>query len=489
VLTRGVNFGGDWEHLMHNAWDSNNGWITNGWSGANMGITLCLDVISDLERVDYADLGLTEADRADHISQLKTLIAYFYLRGLDFHGGMPIYESISDKELKPRNTDQETFDHIEKLLKDALTKLPEVQYPQDIKITKGAAAAILAQLYFNAEAYTGKPMFAECAQLCQDIIDKKYGDYALDSTCYDPHTFVNDKSHELICLLPSERNRMLNGNFYMYAFHYHSLGYLHFGNELLGGAMNATCLQPSRKPTGDIYTEFKLGKPYEKFHDLDLRKKPYKYSGNGLYEGMFVVGESKTPAGNAINGFEEYKDRPLVFVDYVGRMSEVGPDKAYGSASQLPSTVRNGEENSGVRLVKVPIPTNADDVLRWSADRVIIRLAEIYYTLAECKWRAGDAEGAAMLINAVRKRNFENVIDPDPITASNLDKYRLADEWGIEFLGEGHRRTDLIRWNMYVTENWWDHQATNDKNYNRYPLPRSVISGNNLLDQNPGYDD
>jgi hypothetical protein len=489
VLTKGVNFGGDWERIQHTDFDPNDGWVTGGWSGANMGITLCLDVISDLERIDYVALGLTEADRNDNISQLKTLIAYFYLRGLDFHGGMPIYESISDKEIKPRNTDQETFDHIENLLKDALTKLPEARWPQDIKISKGAAAAILAQLYFNAEAYTGKPMYTECAQICQDILDRKYGDYTLDANWYGPHAFDNDKSHELIWLLPSERNRMMNGNYYMYAFHYHSLGLQYFGNELLGGAMNATSLQPSRKPTGELYAEFKLGKPYEKFHDSDLRKKPYKYLGNGLYEGMFVVGDFKTPAGDVINGFEEYKDRPLVFVDYVGRMSEVGPDKPYGSPAELPSTIKNGEENSGVRLVKVPIPTYADDALRWGADRVIIRLAEIYYTLAECKWRAGDVAGAAALINEVRKRNFENGLDPDPVTTSNLDEYRFLDEWGVEFLGEGRRRTDLIRWGKFVTENWWDHQATNNTNYNRFPVPRSALSGNNLLKQNPGYDE
>lgn len=490
ILTKGVNFGGDFERLQHHDWDPNVGWVANGWSGATMGITLCLDVIGDLETINYQNLGLTEANRADHIAQLKTLMAYFYMRGLDFYGGMPIYETIDDKTLKPRNTDQETFDFIENLLKDALTKLPELSWAdksvQDIMITKGAAAAILAELYFNAESYIGKPMYTECAAICKDIIDKKYGDYELDANWYGPHTFSNNKSKEVLWLLPSERNKMQNGNYYLYAFHYHSQGFRYFGDEMLGGAMNATSMQPSRKPTGDMYTQFKLGKPYEKFNDKDLRKKPYKYLGNGLYEGMFIVGDFKTPSGEIINGVEEYKDRPLVFVDYVGRMSEVGPDKPYKTPADLPSTVKNGEENSGVRIVKVPIPTSADSQLRWGADRCIIRLAEIYYTLAECKWRAGDVAGAVKLINDVRARNFENKEDPDPVTIVNLDKYRLIDEWGTEFLGEGRRRTDLIRWGMYATENWWDHTATNNKNINRFPIASGAISGNNLLQQNPG---
>lgn len=487
ILTKGVNFGGDFERIQHHDWDGNNGWVTGGWSGATMGITLCLDVISDLEKIDYESIGLTEADRQDHLSQLKTLMAYFYMRGLDFHGGMPIYRSISEKDLKPRNTDVETFNYIDSLLTDAIPKLPLISWdkPQGQTISRGAAAAIKAELYFNAETYIGKAMYTECAKICQDIINGSYGKYELDPTWYGPHSFNNNTSKELLWLTPSERNKLQYNSYYMYAFHYHSLGYKYFGNETVGGAMNATSLQPSRKPTGELYTEFKLGKPYEKFHDKDLRKHPYKYLGNGAYEGMFVVGAFKTPIGEVINGFEEYKDRPLVFVDYVGRMSQVGPGKAYASAADLPSTIKNGEENSGVRLVKVPIPTSADVNLTWGADRPIIRLAEIYYTLAECRWRSGDKQGAADLINTVRHRNFEGGIDPDPVTAQNLDKYRFLDEWGTEFLGEERRRTDLIRWNMYVTEDWWDHKASNNKNLNRYPLPNSALSGNSLLQQNP----
>ena len=52
-------------------------------------------MIEDLKAADYDKVGFTEEDRAGHIAQMKTLIAYFYLRGLDFYGGMPIYEGTS----------------------------------------------------------------------------------------------------------------------------------------------------------------------------------------------------------------------------------------------------------------------------------------------------------------------------------------------------------------------------------------------------------
>ena len=66
--------------------------------------------------------------------------------------------------------------------------------------------------------------------------------------------------------------------------------------------------------------------------------------------------------------------------------------------------------------------------------------------------RLGDKNGAADIINSIRKRNFEGGNDPDPVTAANLDKYRMLKEWMQEFLREARRRTDLIRWDAYVTE-------------------------------------
>jgi len=485
IVTKGANFGGDWERVHHHDWDAEVGIVTSGWSGSTMGVSLALDVMQDLQSLDYEKLGLTEADREAHISQLNTLIAYFYMRGLDFFGGMPIYEKIENEGPKARASDQETFDHIEKLLLDALEKLPakEAGKAVDGTIKKGAAAAMLAELYFNAESYIGKPMYTECAQLCQDIIDKKYGDYALDNTWYGPHGFENNKSPEVIFVNSSERNKQEYNWFY--AYHYHYLSREYFDVDL--GAMNALSLNPSRKPDGNLYTEFKLGNPYEKFNDADLRKKPFKYLGSGRYEGMFIVGPHLTPSGEAIKGSDEYKDKPLIFVDQVGRFSEVGPGKKYSSITALTSTIKDGEENSGVRLVKVPIPNTADLSLRWAPDNPIIRLTEIYYTLAECRWRQGDRGAAANLINEVRKRNFENGLDPDPTTAANLDENRFLDEWSIEFLGEGRRRTDLIRWGKYVTANWWDHNASNDKHLNRFPIPNTAIYGNNMLQQNPGY--
>jgi hypothetical protein len=450
-----------------------------------MGVALTLDTKSDLENLDYSTLRLTEEDKESHLMQLQTLIAYFYLRGLDYFGGLPIFTS-NDQEGLPRSSDVETFEHVEQLLTDVLPKLPKKQLgeAEEGEIKQAAAAAMLAKLYFNAEAYIGEDRFDECAEICQDILNGEYGEYALDPDWHGPHDFFNNESPEIIWSTPSERNKLEYRWFYEYFYHYES--YKYFGTE--GGGWNGAHLQPSRKPTDEIY-DFKLGKPYESFHDEDLRKKPYLYRGNGNYEGMFLVGEQTNPlTGESSYGTQEYSGEIITFVDKVARFSELGSDE-YSTVEDLTSTMAVGEENTGVRLVKVPQPDMADDNFRWGADNPVIRLAEVYYMLAECKLRAGDKGEAATLINEVRERNFENGEDPDPATAQNLDDdgYRLLEEWGIEFVGEGRRRTDLIRWNKFVHGTWWDHEPSGEEHLRRFPVPQEAISGNNKLEQNPGY--
>lgn len=487
VTTKGRHWynGGENERYHYHKWTADDNWIWGSWRGTLMGVALALDAKSDLSKLDYTKFTLTEERKAADLAQLDALIAYFYLRGLDYFGGMPIFESL-DQESLPRNTDQELFNHIEKLLKAAIENLPAKKTgdKEEGAIRKAAAAAMLAQLYFNAEAYIGKPMYEESRKIAQDIINNVYGAYQLDAKWNGVHGFKNNESPEIIWSMPSEFKMLEYNWFYADFYHYNTR---QFFDQDMGGN-NGAHLTPSRKPNGALYTaDFKLGAPFETFDQGDLRKAPYIYHGTDQYEGMFIVGPHKTPSGEAIVGGEEYKDKPLTFVDQVGRFSEVGPGKKYSSIDQLPSKMSEGEENTGIRLVKVPIPNLANNTLRWGADLPAIRLAEIFYMLAECNYRLGNKQQAAELFNAVRKRNFANNTDPNPVNATNIDKYRILDEWSIEFIGEGRRRTDLVRWKAFTSEQWWDHSPSNAAHLNRFPVPNQAIAGNSNLTQNPGY--
>lgn len=476
---------GEYYRLHYHTWSPDDRFVVNTYDGTTGGISRTLEAKSDLQGVDYNAIGLNDAVKADHINQLNAITAYFYMRGLDYFGGMPIYYSVDD-DLCARSTARETYAHIETLLKDAipaLSKKTTLGASEDGYIKQAAAAALLAQLYFNAVAYIGEEHFDECAEICRDIIGGVYGTYELDKTWYGPHCFDNNTSPEVIWTVPSENSKVEWNWYFKYFYHYSA--YEYFGIETAG--YNGFMLTPSLDPQGRYYTQWKLGSPYRKFNDKDLRKKPYRYLGSRKYEGMFLVGDQTNPNNPSQQclGQKEYSGKVINLVDQVARFSEVGTK--YNSVAELTSTMADGEENSGVRLVKAPQPNLDDKLLRWNPDCPVIRLSEIYYMLAECELRAGDRKTAAGLINQVRGRNFEGGVDPNPVTADNLDEYRMLDEWMIEFLGEGRRRTDLIRWDKFVTESWWDHTPLNDKNKNLFPIPNSAISANNLIEQNPGY--
>jgi hypothetical protein len=165
----------------------------------------------------------------------------------------------------------------------------------------------------------------------------------------------------------------------------------------------------------------------------------------------------------------------------VGRFSEK-PGGRWAEGSH----VTTGEENTGVRLLKFPWLPMSENLFQFNSAPEI-RLAEIYYSLAECKYRAGDKAGAAKLMDAVRKRNF-----PDDKWAAQSYENNLAvltddefvDDLGREFIGERHRRTDLVRWDRFG-EAWWD-KPKDSEDKTVFPIPNQAINANPELQSN-GY--
>lgn len=489
--TRGSDWynGALYQKFHHHEYTEDMAFIETGWTNFAMGVALAWDALEDLEKVNFDALGFAEGTRESMLNQQKALVASFYLDGLDFFGGVPLYTT-TQSEVKGRSTDKETFDFIEKLLKEAIPNLPikeELGGLENGSINRAAGAALLARLYFNAKSYIGEEKYSEAATICQDIIDGKYGKYKLDTDWTNIFGFDNETSPEIIWSVPSENAKLeTDGMYWSYMVPYNYKNYL--GGLEGSGSNNGIGLIPSLDPTGKKYS-YKLGGAYAKFNDNDIRKQLYVYEGAGKYRGMFIVGELVNPTNPSwtCTGSREYSGKTLVVRDQVAYFAKVGSAE-YPTLESLPSTIATAEEASCVRVTKrSPRPNQSEKNRKFDPDVPVIRLAEIYYTLAECKMRAGDKDGAAELINTVRKRYFANGNDPDPVTGSKLDKYRMLDEWQVEFLAEGRRRTDLVRWDAYVTENWWDHKATNNTDLNRFPIHYSLIGANNLLKQNPGY--
>jgi hypothetical protein len=491
--------GGNYLRMYHHDFTPTTPGIYDAWRAFSMGVAQAWSAKDDIDQyVDFDALGFPEGSREAVLMQLQTLSAFFYWFGLDMFGGVPLYTS-TQGDIKPRATDVETFEFIDSLLTEAIPQLPKktVLGAQETGAINQAAAALLkARLYFNAESYIRKDMYAEAAAICQDIIDGKYGTYALENEWTNIFGFDNDSSTEIIWSVPSqnaisERSTGPNSNHY-------GMGE-YWSNGEIGNRNNGYCLVPSLDVEGKSYLygsdnpsskgTYRLGSPFAKFHEDDVRKQLNAYEGEGKWRGMFYFGEMINPVTGAAchGGNRQVKpNEVLVLVDQIARITpQAGAEVDHGKEG-----ARWGEEASGVRLAKFsPTPWLAEKTLKGNPDIPVFRLAEAYYMLAECKLRAGDKAAAASLINTVRERYFPEG-DPDPVTASNLDEWRMLDEWMIEFIGEGRRRTDLIRWNKYTTESWWDKPADGPgkAHYNRFPIPIQAMGSNHLIEQNPGYD-
>lgn len=326
VTQKGIHYNDvRYSQLQHHDWTPLHPNNEETWRGVGMGVAMALACKEDLSGVDYVSLGMTEELKADHQMQLQTLVAYFYLRGLDFYGGMPIYRRSTTEEV-PRSTARETFNYVEELLLAAIPKLEKKRADmlEEGYLRQGTAAALLAQLYFNAEVYMGENRFAECAQVCQDLLDGKYGYYELEEDWFGPFTFDNNKSKEVMW---SVQSQYAKGTLFQWQFerynHYNAKNYF----DLSGySSTNGMHLQPSLKPNGDPYTD-KLGRPFAKFNNKDLRKKLYLYKGNGKYEGMFLYGKlqrtSRSGTEVKCTGLYEYPGEVLEFVDQVAQFKKV----------------------------------------------------------------------------------------------------------------------------------------------------------------------
>jgi hypothetical protein len=123
----------------------------------------------------------------------------------------------------------------------------------------------------------------------------------------------------------------------------------------------------------------------------------------------------------------------------------------------------------------------------------MFRLADAYLMYAEAVARGagGSMSKAVGLVNDLRERAYG---DPSGnITASELTPEFILDERGRELVWEGHRRSDLIRFNQFSENGTWSGKGgsidgtTTQGFRDLYPVPESQLQVNENLEQNPGY--
>jgi hypothetical protein len=519
-----------WDEAMktvlswHN-WTSESTIINNAWNGAWTAIGLSNLLLSDLEGLSASSLGMTDAQLAQYVAEVRTIRAWNYYCIFELWGGaLPLNTSASSEV--PGTADPDWNTSCKKIYNFIATELDETvdalakddaNHSMVNRANQAMNRLLKARLLLNAEVFIGEAHYDECEQISKEIINGTYGNYAIDTNYRNLYSMDNVKSPEVIFALAAEDGqgaanaisnvRTMVGMWYGYADY--------FGQSYDGiGAWNCVCLVPSFDNSGTVqstggsigakcFLDYgdKLGAPYERFDDRDIRKQNYTYDAATKTHGpgMFLKGVMRADfgKGDVLKADADRDGQDLVYVDQLGSFLGLGRDL------EPVMSPRWGETNSGVRLVKYPLYPNDEQGGFKSIDDVQFRLAEAYYNVAECEMRKGNSSEAKQYVDAVRARYFKTsdrtaaLSVPGPgFDAFDMDW--MLSEWGKEYLGEGNRRrTDLRRFDKFTQGQWWfwgratedgvDLPVKRDRKYEWYPLPQSALSVNPGLIQNPNY--
>ena len=503
--------------LSTQTWNSESVIIRQAWEHAWETIGLCNTLIGDLENLNAGAIGMTEEGLKSYIAEVRTMRAWAYYNNFELWGGaLPL--NISTGNEIPGSADPDFNKGCEviwKFITDELDGCYKDLVAEDgssatrNRMNQGMNRMLKMRMLLNSQLFTGVDCFKECADLCQEIIDGDYGTYNLASDYREIYGFNNANCQEVVFAFSMEAGRMTNNN--------RNTPYLPYNYDEMfdfscdQGGWNCVCMVPSKDNTGTLVPNAgsegaksflfdygdKLGAPFDRMNDKDIRKQPFKCDAAGNWNGIFAMGaQINYQTGEPVLADADLQDKPLIYVDQVGTFLNLGRNL------EPVMSPRWGQTNSGFRVLRYPVYPSSTGMDWRDADQVEFRLAEVYYALAECKLRAGDANGAKQLVNDVRQRYYSasdaaEIENPGPGFTS-FDADWMLSEWGLEFLDEGRRRrTDLRRFDKFTQGQWWffgratesdrDMPAKRDRRYEWYPLPQVALMVNPGLVQNPNY--
>ncbi|MGH7475841.1 MAG: RagB/SusD family nutrient uptake outer membrane protein [Longimicrobiales bacterium] len=455
VPTRGNDWydGGRWLEMHQHTWTANSTAaedINGAWNDMYGAIARANVLLSVLPDIAVANKEAVEAE-------VRTLRAFYYYILMDLFGGVPIVET-TEIATRERASRAEVFAFIENELTAVRDALP-ASWPADMhgRMTRGAADAILASLYLNAEVFTGtvtaaglergQARWQDAVAAADRILNS--GVYSLAADWNANFTPDNHLSPEIILTVKStaQAGYGWNEHFIYRAMHY---------NSGFGGAWNGFST---------------LAEVYYAFDTLTVETLP-------------VPGTNRT--ANLLHSNDERHDIFLAGQHFNLQTGEPVNDRAGTPLFFTPEIgdATQAAENEGVRIYKWPGDPNFTG--QWhNNDFAYFRLAEMYLIKAEALNELGQTAEAIQLVNTVRQRVF----DPDKSISTGISqaeaRERIRRERLFELTAEAKRRQDLIRADRYTLP--WTHKAPGEPHLILFPIPQTQLDANPLLVQNPGY--
>jgi len=167
------NDNGQWSDLHNQTWSPTSiaasNFFNGAWNAAFTGVARANLFISAMQTA-------TVPNQATYLAEGRALRAFYYYILMDDFGGVPIVTT-TEVGFFPRSTRRELFDFIESELVAARDSgLPATWDPANGgRFTKGAADAILANMYVNAGVFTkdggaGSPILAAAYNSCLGVL-------------------------------------------------------------------------------------------------------------------------------------------------------------------------------------------------------------------------------------------------------------------------------------------------------------------------------
>jgi hypothetical protein len=422
--------GGVWQQLWLHTYTASHGNISGAWDNAYNTIGSINITIGLLQ-------GLPATSATTYsIAELKTLRAYFYFLLLNNYGNVPlITSSNTDASTVKTSSAKDVYSFLVSELKAngplLSTKTPAQDPGQYGRLNRWGAYFLLAKLYLNQNAITGtsdNSGYTACSSYCDSLSN---AGYSLMPNFLDNFSSNNTGSTENIFVIPYDHIYAQGLVLQMMSFHYNQAAKYSWGST--GGPWNGFCANADY---------------YGKFDNADKRKAGFQSGVQYAPDGVTPLTTRGSDSSLVLNF------RPQV------------------------SNLYKATEYDGVRQQKWQLTPGYQSQ---DADFALMRYSDVLLMKAECLLRTGNVASALNYTAPVRARaglaNFT-------IAAFNADS--LLAERGREFVWEGWRRQDLIRYGHFGDAKQFK-SADGDTHTKLFPIPTEAIQKNPNLTQNPGY--